>query len=345
MATTAIRAATIALAAWVLTASGRVEDWSTRDLSYLSSDAEFAFSRAICAHVLDAEPPAADLPTVAERKALKDCDSEALYFGIGMPADPAKARRCAAIERLSGGDLGDGGIHLLDGAGMLMTVYANGRGATRNFDVAIHMACQLDDAPAAMDFRIKHLAELQRKHWTGSDFNGCDDITSGESGGVCAEFQAKLARQVRAARIARLGQRWTVVQRALFDRAYTRFADYAGTAHDMDCFQGTAHAQCQIGGQEDDTERFLKRVELLAAGRPVPKDEPKAEDGVNPATDSTRWKAMVRDMYPEDRGFYENNRTETIAKRARFETALIAFAKSVFPRLAPHEVRAMFADL
>lgn len=341
MVTTAIRAATIALAALVLTASGRVEDWSTRDLS---SDAEFASSRAICARVLHAEPPAADLPTAAKRQALKGCNSKALYFGIGRPADPVKARQCAAIERESGKDLGDGGIHLLDGAGMLMTVYANGRGAARNFDVAIHLACQLDDAPAAMDFRIKHLADLRRKHWTGSDFTGCDDITSGVSGGVCAEFRAEFARQARAARIARLGRRWTTAQRALFDRAYTLFADYAGTAHEMDCFQGSGHAQCEIDGQEDDTERFLKRVELLAAGRPVPKDEPRAE-GVNPATDSAGWQTMMRDVAPEDRGFYENNRTETIAKRARFETALIAFAKSAFPRLAPHDVRAMFANL
>ena len=58
-----------------------------------------AATRRICASVAAAAPPAADLPTAAQAAALAGCDAEALYYGIGRPADPAQARLCAFAQR------------------------------------------------------------------------------------------------------------------------------------------------------------------------------------------------------------------------------------------------------
>ena len=44
------------------------------------------------------ELPAADRPTAAEEKALASCASVDFYYGLGAPADPVKARKCAYAE-------------------------------------------------------------------------------------------------------------------------------------------------------------------------------------------------------------------------------------------------------
>ena len=77
----------------------------------------------------------------AEEKALAKCVSADLYFGFGQPADPVKARKCAYAEmdRDAKAPIG--------GKAILMMVYANGNGATRNFDAAIKLACSIGGAP------------------------------------------------------------------------------------------------------------------------------------------------------------------------------------------------------
>lgn len=326
-------------------ASAQSQDWSSRDLSYLGGKSEFARTRAICARLIKAEPPVAEQPTLQERKLLRNCDSEALYYGIGMPADPAKARKCAIVERTHTSD--GPPLSLFDAEGMLMMIYANGRGARRNFDIAIHMACQLDDAPAAMDARISHLLELRQKGWTGSNFGSCDDITSGMSGGICANHAARLGEQDRESRIRQMALRWSKAQRALFDHAYNSFVDYAGTAHEMDCWRGTAQAQCAIDGSEADIERFLKRIETLIRGRMPTRDRPPMgrEATFNAATSPTEAREFLSTLDRENRSWYEDNARETIAARQKFERNLVAFARAAFPQITSRQIRQIFSDL
>jgi len=315
-------------------------DWSQTDLSYVGNPVEYAQTRAICAKAIRAEPPAIDLPTASERPALKGCNSEKLYYGIGMPANPVKARKCAMVERL--GNVADP-FPLLNGEGMLAIIYANGRGAARNFDVAIHMACQLQDAPAAMDSRIRHLDRLRRGGRDEKPFETCDDITSGVTGGICAEHKAALARQSRDRRIARLKRRWTAAQRKLFDSAFAAFTRYAGIAHEMDCFQGTAAAQCMIDGRESDIEAFLGRIETLTAGD-TPRPHKPSQDAVNPAVSGASFGQRIADD-PDHRDFYDRNRRDAVAARTAFERNLIVFAAGAFPKLSAHQVRVLFSDL
>ncbi|MDF7775971.1 hypothetical protein P1X14_12000 [Sphingomonas sp. AOB5] len=299
-----------------------------------------AATQRICASVAKVEIPKQDFPSVAARAELKGCDSEVLYYGIGTPADPVKARQCAMTE--IGSD--EEPWPLLSGEGILMMIYANGRGVPRNLDVAIHLACQLDDSIAAREFRVARLDGLRRSG-RRENFQTCDDITSGAAQGICTDHEASLAAQARLQRIARLKRRWNAGQSAAFDRVYASVADYADKAHEMDCFRGTAMGACNIIGREHDVDRFLGRIEALANGKPMPKDKETGWERPNPATQDREWRKMLADLEPDERPYYETNRDEVIAARRIFERDLIAFLIATMPGLTPHRIRTLFSDI
>ena len=136
--------------------------------------------------------PLEDAPPASMARSLKGCSSEDLYFGIGVPKDPIRARQCAYVERQ---DPDNGWPNLFAGTGMLMTIYANGIGAPRNFDIAMKFACELGGAPAEEEGWLAHLQKLKSENWQGQDFSPCDDITSGAAMGFCEAHEAKLAER------------------------------------------------------------------------------------------------------------------------------------------------------
>jgi hypothetical protein len=144
----------------------------------LAQNPQFARSQALCRAVAGRQPPAADRPDPAAAASLASCDAEALYYGIGVARDPARARLCAFTQNPT-----DQMLEPFAGRAMLMTIYANGEGATRNLDLAIRMACTIEGAePAEYDRRVTHLAALRDRRWQGHDFSYCDDIDPGLGG-------------------------------------------------------------------------------------------------------------------------------------------------------------------
>ncbi len=111
--------------------------------------------RADCDRVKETALPPGDQPDADTRRALAGCQSEDLYYGIGQPADPSRARLCAYLERSTGD------APVFGGSAILMTIYATGIGARRNPDLAIRFACALEGAPAEMEGRIAHLEKLR----------------------------------------------------------------------------------------------------------------------------------------------------------------------------------------
>lgn len=162
------------------------EDWNWADASPKEMPG-FAASIAACKAVRGLDPPAADWPGSDVAASLVGCDSGALYYGIGMKADPVRARQCALMETRRP----DGNDSPFRGTAMLMTIYANGRGAKKDLDLATSLACRIDDAPAAIDGRVRHLQALKQDKGSGA-FGYCDDITSGASSGKCAAHEAAL---------------------------------------------------------------------------------------------------------------------------------------------------------
>lgn len=351
--------------AWLLLVSAQApdtlpdpypDDWAKRDLSYFGDTDEWEKTRAICAAVSDARPPEGDLPTPEDSAALEGCSSDELYYGIGMPADPVAARKCAFLEversKTEAAQSFATPFEFHGAHGMLAIVYANGNGAGRNLDFAIHAACQLEDAPAAMALRIEHLDRLRRDGPDADAFSTCDDITSGISAGICSDLAARIAQQDRTKDLAAWTVGWPASQRDAFADAFASFDAYASVSNELNCFRGTLATACAIEGGERDIAIFLARLRSLVERQPLPPVTP-AEEGDVVLGDWDRPAVMTKaefdrslaDMDAETREWYVANRRKAIAARRLFEPKLIAFLKLARPDLKPHQVRVLFRDL
>ena len=196
-------------------------------------------------------------PTPAQAKTLKGCDSEALYYGIGMAADPVKARLCAFTEE-------DDEAGYFGGRALLMTIYANGRGAARDLRTATHLACGLDGAPAEMDGRVLHLQQLK----AGETFSICDDVTSGYMGGQCAAHESRKAAAIREVTLTTLAKAggyagapdWIALRRRL-----EAYADAHGSG-DID-LSGTLRGAMALGAEEVVRNHFVEVLKALATNK------------------------------------------------------------------------------
>lgn len=215
----------------------------------------------ICERVKNVSYPPADQPTVRNAKALKDCNSYNLYYGFYEEADPEKARLCAFGEMK---DLGDSPFY---GKAMLMTIYANGVGAKQNLDLALKLACEVEGAPAEVEGRVQHLAELKAKNWQGSDFSLCDDITSGYMQGFCADHADRFAEAKRNEKLGDIQAKWTkadIKEFAVLSKIANQYFDVRA---DQEVDQtGTGRAAFTIGELAAQKDFFLKTLEELERG-------------------------------------------------------------------------------
>jgi uncharacterized protein YecT (DUF1311 family) len=208
--------------------------------------------------------PAADLPTAQDRQSLKSYDSYDLYFGFIHPADPVKARKCAYLER----EKGNSDSNIVFGAsGLLVMIYANGEGAERNFDLALKFECEVDGARAENDYRFEHLQELKNKHWTGSDFNLCDDATSGFMQGWCAKLQEDFDRVARTRKLNKIIAAWSPDEKREFrelNRVAKVFFD-SSRRNEVD-LSGTGRAAFEIEAEASLSDGFVAAVERFERG-------------------------------------------------------------------------------
>ena len=218
-------------------------------------------SAAICQALEGREAPAADRPTPAQIRTLKGCDSEALYYGEKGPPDFTRARLCAFQDD----DSSAAGV--FGGPTILMQLYANGLGGVkRDLDLATAYACDIDGAPAEIEYRVRHLQALKTKT-EPRRFDYCDDITSGLAGGYCAERDATIADKARSAQTAGLEARIPAAAKpawAALRKASAGFVDAHGGEVDE---SGTARAQLVIDEEEATRNAFTAQVAGLLDGR------------------------------------------------------------------------------
>jgi len=176
-------------------------------------------AKQICASVKDATPPQADRPSAAEEKELANCSSLDLYFGFGHAADPVKARKCAyaEVDRNAKVPLG--------GNGVLMMVYANGRGAQRDFDTALKFACAIPgDAPGDAAGRVHQLDRLKKMNWARDNFSVCDHSSGRVFYEQCAILSERFDKIERDQKFSELVSKWTPRQQ----KAFHAFMQQAG---------------------------------------------------------------------------------------------------------------------
>lgn len=300
---------------------------------------EYAEARTICGSVENREPPLVDRPTANERNTLRNCASERLYYGLGMKADPARARKCAFIETEKDWEYGH------EGRKMLMVIYANGRGAVRNLDVAMHLACGFESA--SMDevrLRVSHLNHLKQSRWTGHDFDYCDDITSGHSGGECAHHDAELAKPAREAALARLTSGWSASAKQAFAalrKAFDAFAE-ARRNNEVDK-DGTLREAVAVVEEERLRDGFLARMQQLARGNA-------------PSYTAAKFKAADRKLNAAYAALLGNEErmdwvgadpklvTQTERLWLRYRDAFDAFARIKYPHMRPESIAGWLTD-
>lgn len=216
------------------------------DFSYAFNEMDKDGSlKAICENVKNVDYPVADRPNKIDLEKLKGCHSDRYYYGIGMPIDYEKARKCAFLEIEQGDDLNFGG------SALLMMIYANGYGVTRNLDLATHLACLTDGAPAEISGRINHL-QAMKTQTTKNIFDLCDDITSGYMEGMCQSEANDMAQAKREAELRKITAHWTEPQKQAFDSLYKEANIYFSirAVNETD-LSGTARAAEEIATQDE----------------------------------------------------------------------------------------------
>jgi len=217
------------------------------------------FTKEICGRLGEPKPPPADRPTLAQAKELNGCSSEKLYYGIGSKPDYVKARMCAFIEADGAAD------EVFGGSTILMQLYANGLGVSRNPDLATAYACQIDGAPAEIDGRVRHMQALKTKP---EHVDYCDDISSGLAAGLCKNRDSVEAAGSRGDKVQAMEAGLPPAARALYapmKKAFDAFVDTHGTG-EVD-LSGTARAALMIAEQDTVRKQFAKDLDRLVTGR------------------------------------------------------------------------------
>ncbi|HUE11755.1 MAG TPA: lysozyme inhibitor LprI family protein [Steroidobacteraceae bacterium] len=229
------------------------------EASELTSAPEFAESKAICLRLGGPKPPPADRPTPAQVQALKGCSSEKLYYGVGSQRDYVKARMCAFIEADRADD------EVFSGRAILMQLYANGLGVSRDPDLATAYACQIEGAPAEKDARVLHMQALKTKP---EHVDYCDDTSSGLAAGFCQNRDSNQSAGSRDARHHAMEARLPPAARALYapmKKAFNAFVAAHGTG-EVD-LSGTARAALMIAEEDAVRNQFAKDLDSLLIGR------------------------------------------------------------------------------
>lgn len=211
--------------------------------------------------------PLSDLPTNQDRKVLASCTAEDLYFGFDHPANPERARKCAYIEREK--EEGEGVSEKVFGAaGLLTMIYANGKGAARNFDLALKFACEVDGAEAENFGRFNHLLRLRNENWAGNDFNLCDDATSGFMEGWCAHLQERFDEAERRRKLENIVKNWHSADKAAFvELRRSANAFFEASARNEVDLTGTGRAAFEIEAEATLNDGFIEALEKFERGQ------------------------------------------------------------------------------
>jgi uncharacterized protein YecT (DUF1311 family) len=297
-----------------------------------ASDGDESAWKRSCDRVKNVPFPASDQPDEATRKALRGCESEGLFYGIGQRPDPAKARACAYVELAAGDDA------VFGGSTILMTIYATGVGAAQNLDLALRLACGVEGAPAEMEGRVAHLEGLKAANKGRVKFDVCDDITSGFMMGHCAAHRQRMVSAKRDQRYAARLAKWTAPERAEFQKLRTAASEFfhARSSNEVD-LSGTARGAMQIDEEEELEGAFARLLDDLDRDR-LPKataaDLAAADHDLNATyrrvmtTASLKWGSVTKE------GVRATERTWP-----KFRDAWAAFAVVKYPQIDPVSVK------
>ena len=282
-----------------------------------------ARAEAICRRVGAPVIPATDRPTPAQAAQLKDCDSEALYYGQGGPPDYVKARRCAVLEDQRNNE------ENFHGKTILMQVYANGYGTARNIDLATALACAAD----TLDGKVSPVLHLQTMDAKSDPFDVCDDDVSGFFHGECTERDSIAVGIERARKIDAVAQSFPTAA-PLFADVKSKFATFAEAHADGESYLfGIARRAQVIEERDREGDQFLTDLTLLADDK-WPRTTPAAAMAADAALNKSYREALACS------GNDANAEDIRITQRAwlAFLDAYVKFAAVAAPEVTPDAI-------
>jgi len=196
---------------------------------------------------------------------LAKCDETELYYGFSGKPNYAAALQCGWYERAHPRESSG---NMFAGPGVLTMLYANGKGVQRDYELAIRFACEEPwSSVAEYGSRIGHLEYLRDTKAQATDFDLCDDITSGLSQGICERVVARAADAERAVKIAAIAERLPAAAKALLpalEGAEKAFEE-ARIETEID-LSGTARAAFEIEDEMKLQDQFLINLQRFARG-------------------------------------------------------------------------------
>ena len=234
-----------------------------------------------CLRVQHRQVPVGDLPRTPHTPNTGDgdgahCNAGQRYYdklsqAATSPAEWHQVRYCALAS---------------NDTPVLMMLYANGFGVTRDADLAIRYACSSDGALAEMEGRVMHLVRRKAAP-SGDRFDQCDDITSGFMGGYCASIADDQAGRIRTAFLARARKAMSAPQQVAFDALLTAASTFAASrGNDETDMSGTARAAMAIDATAREQEWLREHVAAFEKGQvnlPAPEQFAAADAELNRA--------------------------------------------------------------
>lgn len=281
----------------------------------------------ICLRFGKIQPPAEDLPDAKALASLKGCDDEALYYGIGMPADPVAARTCAFANFNNGP---------FSGEALLMAIYANGVGVPRRLDVALGLACR------HYPDRAEYLYGLLKSNWQGSDYSWCTGAADSINAGFCAHHDARVAGARRDQIVAGLASRWSSGEAAdRFARLKSAMEHFVAARSGNEVEQSAAlHVAVTVEEEETLREQFVSDLKGFAQGNPPCLGAEKS------AGADARMNAIYRqiqrtppEQYREGHGTVEQAGIKDVQRAwLRYRDAWVAFVAAAYPAVPKEAV-------
>lgn len=273
----------------------------------------------MCADVQQSEPPAADHPTATEEKSLVKCSSLDLYYGFGEPADPVKARKCAYAE------IDRGSTFALGGRAILTMIYANGKGVPRNYDIALKIACSINDAPGDAAGRVYELNRM-KKSKVESRFDICSHSAGHDLYAQCAILSARFDKIDRDKQLHDMIASWNPADQKAFRSFWAEGENFskvqASNAIDLG---GTFESQEEVFWLNHIVD-LLKQFESGDLPKHSAGEAKKAQEDEAAAYaktqngDKTQWGTVTRDSVKTSEDEWH-----------RYVNAWIAFGKQKYP--------------
>lgn len=235
-----------------------------------------------------------------------------------------KARHCAFAEMARNEN------DVSAGAGVLMMLYANGRGVKENLPYAIRMACTVGGAPFEVAGRIAALEGRMKGEGTDTAFDSCDDVTSGYGASRCAMIGARVQDHERSVRYAEMSRAWTPAEKTAWDKviaAETAYAD-AMTSGEVE-LSGTMRGVFALeaeGAIKVGTLGLLEALDARSFDKAVPGQLQKSDAALNAA-----WKKVMANSFADFGTVTKEGVRGTQRAWLKYRDAWIAFANLKWP--------------